>query len=69
MAQIYKMTMYIVDINEYYSSLESILTNTFESSEADAYPYDIQERELEWGDDLKINHIDATKEDYEEYFS
>lgn len=70
MAKIYKVEMYIVDYNsefedtdhihpyieDWYGGVSTKVANTQESDE------------FEWEDDLKINKVDASVEDYEEYF-
>ena len=71
MAKVYKATVYIVDMNE-------------EIQDLDAFEYRIEDRlgkwvlihsadlkeskEFEWEDELRINNVNATTDDYEKYF-
>lgn len=74
MAKVYKVTMYLPDPNGYYdlhdtehfqSELESGLQRVLDISPVIA---DIQESEVfEWHDDLKINGMSSSFDDYEEY--
>lgn len=70
MAKVYKVEMYVVDANEEFGDVDHIkpyledwhrwvMTDVTGIQESD---------EFEWEDDLKINKVNASVEDYEEYF-
>lgn len=72
MTKIYKAEFYITDFNDEYQGIDDVKGKVEESPTfrwALVHVSDIKEsEEFEWDDDLKINNIAATTEDYEEYF-
>ncbi|MED2944237.1 hypothetical protein P4284_22745 [Bacillus swezeyi] len=72
MAKVYKAEFYITDFNDEYQGINDVKEIIEESptfSWALVHVSDVKEsKEFEWDSDLKINHIEATTEDYEEYF-
>ncbi|MCI3197764.1 hypothetical protein GXP75_19250 [Bacillus sp. HU-1818] len=72
MAKVYKAEFYIADINDEFQGINDIKEKIEESPtfrSAYVHVADVKESaEFEWDDDLKINRIAATTEDYEEYF-
>ncbi|MDI3411830.1 hypothetical protein QKW52_22660 [Bacillus sonorensis] len=71
MAKVYKAEFYITDVNCKLQDIEDIKQGI---EEAPAFRWTIvhvadvkESNEFEWDDDLKINHIEATTDDYEEY--
>lgn len=68
MAQIYKITGYIIDIDEEYfeKDIEATLNRTFPI----AKNFHFRESEcFDWDDDLAINKIDCDDEELKKYFS
>jgi len=69
MAKLYKVEMYILDANEEYKDFQDIRTNIENNTyDVDINTFNVKEANFEWDDNLKINHLDATVEDYREYF-
>jgi hypothetical protein len=70
--KIFKVGMYIMDVNEDVDDVDEVkrlLGQISERFDVDFKTATIKEsEEFEWDDDLKINRIDATIADYEEYF-
>jgi hypothetical protein len=69
MAKVHKVTMFVTDI-EGDSDIEDLVVCGLRMY--DLYPEFINvdsSEEFEWDDDLAINKMDSTKEDYEKYFS
>lgn len=71
-ARLYKVEMYITDIEDDYvnteqlkNHLEYALDRTYSIMKLSKIE---ASRKFEWDDDLKINLVKATNEDYEEYF-
>lgn len=69
MATLHKLELYLIDFDDNWevmkSSLESVADKADLSYEIASHE---QSEEFEWDDDLKINKLDCTIEDYEEYF-
>lgn len=70
MAKVYKVEMYITDVNEEFHNTYHIRPYIEDWHRWVATKVaNIQESvEFEWEDDLKINKVDASIEDFEEYF-
>lgn len=72
MAKLYKVEMYITDFNDEIMDVDDLkgLLYEFEFHNwVGVKVVDIKEsKEFEWSDDLKINKVDATVKDFEEYF-
>ncbi|MGZ9868215.1 hypothetical protein ACU3L3_07310 [Priestia endophytica] len=72
MVKIFKVGMYIMDVNEDIDDINGVkrlLGQISERFDVDFKTATIKEsEEFEWDDDLKINRIDATIADYEDYF-
>lgn len=72
MAKVYKVEAYFIDYDDDYGSSES-LQNDLERV-CDRMPSRLSyastevSKRFEWNDDLKINKIGVTKEDFEKYF-
>lgn len=69
MAKVHKVELYLIDANEQYSSLDDILVSALDNTDI---MYEVNSRKesesFEWKDDLPINYINCTSDDYEEYF-
>ena len=68
MAKLYKMEMYILDINEDHSDLEEIICSIESSVDVNFITFNEKQVDVEWDDNLKINMYDATEKDFKEYF-
>lgn len=69
MAKIFKIEMYVVDYGDSGITSDEIEEAVRSDFDAIVFVSNAKEKEFEWNDDLKINLIDSTKEDYEEYFT
>ena len=74
MAKVYKVTMYLVDANGYYDFdedneyLKSDIEYSLERRNVFPAVANVQESEVfEWHDDLKINGMSSSFDDYEDY--
>lgn len=73
MAKVYKFTTFIVDPNDDYTfypkeRVAEIMADRMESLGQLIHVSDIQESgEFEWDDNLKINNVAATNEDFDAY--
>lgn len=68
MAKVYKVSMYITDTDEC-SDIENLIEHGL--NRYDLYPsfMDVKSsEEFEWDDDLEINNVECTKNDFEKYF-
>ncbi|MDF2879573.1 MAG: hypothetical protein K0R54_130 [Clostridiaceae bacterium] len=69
MAKLYKVEMYVLDINENYHSLGGIIEDAENSIEVDFIPFNVQETEIEWDDDIDLNKRNVLPlEAYRKYF-
>lgn len=69
MSKLHKLEMYIVDANGMFNSIDDILNYLdFKISDLSFVLSKSKTSEFEWNDDLKINKVDCTIQDYEEYF-
>lgn len=56
MSKLYKVEMYILDLNDMYDNMDEVIESTERKSCADFIPFNIQEVEFEWDDDIDLNH-------------
>lgn len=68
MSKIYKVQMYLLDVNEVYDNIDEALSDCENRSEMKFAPFDIECKKVEWDDDIDINALDATKEMWDKYF-
>jgi len=68
MAKIYKVEMYICDINDDYTDVEEIINDIENSNNAVFNCFNIKTVDLDWHDDIDINHSDCDVETYRKYF-
>ena len=68
MAKLYKTETYILDINDSYNDLHNIIDDADIGTEASFQPFNIQEVEFEWKDDIDLNYTNATIDTYRNYF-
>ena len=70
MAKIYKLTVYLVDPNDYYEDVDEWFEMVIDGSEVFCpVPIEHKTVEFEWDDNLPINYIGCKKEDCEKYFN
>jgi hypothetical protein len=67
-AKLYKVEMYILDVNGECGSLEEIVVNAERGTDAFLKPFNVQKVEFPWNDDIDINQRDCTVETYRKYF-
>lgn len=68
MAKLYKVEMYVLDVNEQYQDLDEIIDMAEMKLDAHFNPFNIQMTEIEWEDDIDINHFGCTVDTYRKYF-
>lgn len=68
MAKLYKVEMYLLDINDNYDSLEDIVETIKNTTELMPDYFRSDKVIFYWDDNLPINFDDCTKEDYESIF-
>ena len=72
MAKLYKVEMYIIDFNDEIMDVDDLKGMLEEFGFHNWIGIKIanikESKEFEWSDDLKINKVDATVEDFEKYF-
>lgn len=68
MAKLYKVEMYVLDINEDYHSFDDMMNDVENSIEASFTPFNVQESDIEWDDDIDLNKVDAPLKVYRDYF-
>ena len=64
----YKVELYIVDVNNEYSSLDEILNQYLDCIDCTCKGFHEQSKEIDWHDDIDINYSDATVDVYRKYF-
>lgn len=69
MSKLYKMEMYILDVNEQYSDLDEIICSAENSTDINLNCFNSKVSEFEWHDELTINKCNCTVEDYRKYFN
>ena len=74
MAQLYKMTMYICDLEDSLSleEAEANIDNVLSGVATNCITHYSNEKvgpNIEWDDDIDLNRIDATTEQWEKYFN
>jgi hypothetical protein len=68
MSKLYKVEMYILDINNVYQSLDNIINDITNATEINFECFNVEKVEFDWDDDLAINYSDCSIEDYRKYF-
>lgn len=71
MAKVHKVEFYLTDVNDMYETGEELMTE-IENKLYDGFigcPTWKTSEEFEWDDELAINKINCTKEDFEKYFT
>ena len=67
MAKLYKVEMYILDVNDEYGSAEEIIENNCRQPSI-FKTFNTQEVEIKWDDEIDINFKDCSVENYRRYF-
>lgn len=69
MAKLYKISFYLVDFDDTYIDAEGITDDIDGNLDGIVKVIETQESEdIEWRDDIDVNHIDAPLEQFEAYF-
>lgn len=69
MAKLYKVEMYILDINETYEDICDICDDaTYDMDLVKFEPINTQIRKIEWSDNIDLNKNTCTIETYRKYF-
>jgi len=68
MAKLYKMEMYIIDVDDNFKKLDRIIYNANVFSSCSFVPFNAQEVEVNWHDDIDINLSNCPVENFREYF-
>jgi hypothetical protein len=69
MAKLYKVEMYILDINESHKDICELCDNmSIDLDLVYLQPFDQQVRQLDWHDEIDLNKTGCTKATYEKYF-
>lgn len=68
MSKLYKVEMYVLDINDMYHNLDEIIDDAERRVEANFTPFNVQEVEFEWDDDIDLNYVDTSIDTYRKYF-
>jgi len=67
MSKLYKVEMYVLDVNDMYNDLDEIIEDAERRSEFNLKPFNAQSVEFEWDDDIDLNHKDDI-DTYRNYF-
>jgi len=68
MSKVYKVEMYICDINDSYTGIEEIINDIENSNNAVFKCFNVETVNLDWHDDIDINHSDCDVKTYRKYF-
>jgi len=68
MAKLYKVEMYILDPNDYYSCFDNIIADCENATDIYFRCFNEQEAEVEWDDGINLNQRDCTLESHRNYF-
>lgn len=70
MAKLYKVELYVVDIDERYGDVNDIIEHVNDRLElVELKPFNIQEKEVDWSDEIDLNFENQPVEVYRKYFS
>lgn len=67
MARLHKVSMFVLDVNEYYESVSELIEHVFDRTEASAHFVESKTAEFPWYDDIILNSESSTKKDYEDF--
>ena len=68
MAKLHKIEMYVLDVNDEYEELDDIINALEYKIDVNFIPFNSKTVKIDFHDDIDINHIDATIDNYENYF-
>lgn len=69
MAKLYKIEMYILDINEQYDNVEDIIIDCENNIDVYFNCFNVEEKNIDWHDDIDINYYNnQTVDNYRKYF-
>lgn len=67
MANLYKVSMFVLDVNEEYDNIEELIEDAFQRTEASAHFVEAEMSQFPWHDDIILNYFTATKKDFEDF--
>ena len=68
MAKLYKVEMYILDVNENYSTLEDAVSDMELTSDLNLNCFNEKVVDIEWEDNIDINFWSCSVENFRKYF-
>ena len=68
MAKLHKVELYIIDVNDKYSNLNEIMCDIENSTDCSLVPFNAQEVEIDWHDEIDLNYSNCPIENYRNYF-
>ena len=68
MAKLYKVEMYILDVNEDYSNLEDAVSDMGLTSDLNLNCFNVKEVDIEWHDNIDLNFYNCSVENFRKYF-
>lgn len=68
MLKLYKVELYVLDVNDGYNSLEEIILDVESGTDAILKPFNVEKVEIPWDDNIDINQKGCTVEIYRKYF-
>jgi len=68
MAKLHKVELYIIDVNDNYSNLNEIMHDIGNTTDYSLIPFNSQEVEIDWHDEIDINLSNCPVENFREYF-
>lgn len=67
MARLYKINMFVLDVNGEYEDIHELIEYAFDRTEASAHFIEAQTVEFPWHDNIILNRSSSTKQDYEDF--
>lgn len=67
MARLHKISMFVLDVNEEYETVNDLIDYAFSRTDANAEHIEAQTVQFPWYDDIILNSGDSTKQDYEDF--
>ena len=68
MTKLHKIEMYLIDHNDKYSSLDSIITDMENRTDLGINCFNAKEVDIEWNDELNINSLGCKVMYFRKYF-
>jgi len=68
MAKLHKVELYIIDANDKYNNINEIMHDIENSTDCSLIPFNAQEIEIDWDDEIDINLSNYPVENFRKYF-